>query len=120
MNKCVDVEGGVLGIARQVNEAELRRELKQIAEIPPEKISRRERERLLVRRAISYLPSNCRIILFLKFWERETFSEIADVVGFSVESVRVSYLVSLRYLERELSPYVLEPKFFMRQETLTA
>ncbi len=120
MNCNGDVGSGVLEIARQVNEFELRRELNRIAEIPIAKISRRERERLIVRKAISHLPSNCRMILFLKFWEGETFSEIAAAIGFSVESVRVSYVLALGYLERELSPYILEAKYFMRQDISTA
>jgi RNA polymerase sigma factor (sigma-70 family) len=106
--------------AMQVDEESLRRDMKKIAAISNERISRRERERLFVRTAILHLPSNCRLILFLKFWEGETLREIAETVGFSVESVRASYLLALAYLEHDLRPYVLESEFFLRGEPAIA
>lgn len=110
----------LMQFSSQVDEESLRRDLRNVAAVQNGEISRRERERLFVRIAISYLPSNCRLILFLKFWEGEALSEISETLGYSVESVRVSYLSALAYLEHELRPYILESKFFLKEESAIA
>lgn len=97
-----------------VNEEALSRDLAEVAAIPQEQISRRERERLLVRKAVSRLPQNPRLIVFLKFWEGETMEEIAQTLNMPLEQTRIEYVIALSYLEKVLKPYVLEPGFFMR------
>ena len=113
--KIIDLEmaRAIRGLANQVDEVALRRELKQIAEIDNQFIERRERERLMVRKTISYLPTNCRILLFLKFWEGQSLSEISRTIAIDFEDVRRLFLVSLAYLERELGPYMTNDEFFI-------
>lgn len=101
-------------LANLVNEEALNRDLAEVAAIPQEQISRRERERLLVRRAVARLPQNSRLIVFLKFWEGEMLEDIAKTLKLSVEQTRIEYIVALSYLEKVLKPYVLEPSFFMK------
>lgn len=97
-----------------VDEEALTRDLEAVAAIPQEQITRRERERLLVRKAVTRLPQNTRLIVFLKFWEEETMEEIAQTLNMPPEKARVEYVTALSYLEKVLKPYVLEPSFFMR------
>ncbi len=106
-------------LSSQVNEEALTRELAEIAAIPQEKISRRERERLLVRKAVARLPENPRLIVFLKFWEGETMDEIAKTLSLPLEEARIEYVTALSYLEKVLKPFVLEPSFFMRGNVST-
>jgi DNA-directed RNA polymerase specialized sigma24 family protein len=97
-----------------VNEEELDESLKVIAAIQNNDISRSERERLLVRTAVSYLPNCCRIVVYLKFWEGQTLDEIAHDLDIPLGEVRSSYLIALTYLEEVLSPYVLNRDLFMK------
>ncbi len=102
-----------------VNEAALKRDLEAVAEIPIEQISRRERERLMVRKAVSYLPQDMRLIVFMKFWEGEMMEEIAKTLDLSLEHTRTKYLTALSYLERVLKPYILETSFFTKVDIET-
>lgn len=104
----------MMRLSSVVDEKALIQELETVVAIPKEKITRRERERLLVRTAIVRLPQNARLIVFLKFWEGETMEEIAKMLSITAEEARVEYIVALSYLEQVLKPYVLEPNFFMR------
>src|SRR5258708_4215143 len=96
-----------------VDEEDLTRELNAVAESQEHAMSRAERERLLVRKAVSYLPDCCRVVVYLKFWEGQTLDEIAHDTGLSLREVRRSYLIALTYLEEVLRPYVLNSDFFM-------
>lgn len=98
-----------------VNEEALTRDLEIIAAIPQERITRRERERLLVRVAVARLPQNPRLIVFLKFWEGEEMEEIAKILNLPLEHARSEYITALSYLEKMLKPYVLESSFFMKE-----
>ena len=105
----------MLRLSSLVDEVALIRDLEAVAEIPQNKITRRERERLLVRKAVARLPQNPRLIVFLKFWEGEAMEEIAQTLNISVDEVRVEYITALYYLEKVLKPYVLESSFFMKE-----
>lgn len=100
-------------IVRETNEDKLKQDLEQVAALPKNAITRRERERLFVRRAISHLPQNTRMIVFLKFWEGETIGEISHTLKLPFEQVRCEYIAALSYLERMLKPYILDSSFFM-------
>lgn len=106
----------VLSIEKQIDCKALRRELKIVASINNNHISREEREKLIVRKAVSHLPTVSRIVIFLRFWENQSLSEIAEVVALSTQEVREIYLTSIKYLEKELSPYFLKNDFFMSKE----
>ena len=110
----MEIAGGVLKLAREVNETAMRRDLDTIASMPNGAISRRERERLLVRKAVAHLPQDSRLIVFMKFWEGETIGEIAEMMNLTFDSVRVTLLIALAYLEKQLAPYVLDPDFFTK------
>lgn len=114
--KVIDLElrRNIMRLSSQVDEKALGRELEAVAAIPQGEISRRERERLLVRKAVMRLPQNARVILFLKFWEGDTLEEIAGLLALPLEQARIEYVSALSYLEKVLKPYVLEPSFFMR------
>ncbi len=101
-------------LSSMVDEQSLARDLEAVAAIPNEQISRRERERLFVRKAVSRLPQNPRLIVFLKFWEGEALEEIARTLNLSMEQTRAEYVIALSYLEKVLKPYVLEPSFFTK------
>ncbi len=105
--------GDFLRMARETDLQKLRSELEHVSAIQNEKISRKERECLFVRKAVSFLPDNYRLIFYLKFWEDSSLEEIADTLSISIGVVRTNYLVGLKFLERELSPYMLESKFFL-------
>lgn len=98
----------------------LRRELKKVAAIERNQISRRERERLLVRTALSFLPENQRLIVYLRYWENQTLEEIAEMLDLPRQATITVYLLALAYLERELRPYVLNPEFFLRRDAEVA
>lgn len=119
--KVIDFEaaGSLLRLTKQVDVQRLRKELEEVAEIKNEKITRRERERLLVRKAVSFLPQESRLTLYLKFWEGETLEDIAEILRVSVSTVQINYLAGLSFLERELKPYILESKFFLRADAAT-
>lgn len=85
-----------------------------IAAIGKTQISKKEREKLFVHTALSYLPTRARTILFLKFWQDSTFDEISQTLNLPKKLVRVLFFLSLTYLERELRPYVAEPEMFVR------
>lgn len=110
----MELRRGLIKLSSVVDESALSRNLQEVAAIPNEKISRRERERLFVRKAVSYLPQNLRLIVFLKFWEGEDIEEIAKMLNLSVGQVRGEYLVALSYLEKALKPYILEADFFTK------
>jgi DNA-directed RNA polymerase specialized sigma24 family protein len=107
--------GHLVRLGKQVDQGRMRETLKSVAAIQSSEISRRERERLLVRKAISFLPSNCRLVLYLKYWESLTLDEIAFTTGLLLWEVRQLYVASLGYLERELRPYLTEVDFFLRR-----
>lgn len=102
-------------LSSKVDEVALTRELIEVASIPNEEISRRERERLFVRKAVARLPQLARILIFLKFWEGETLEQIAQTLNWSVEQTRSEYVVALMYLEKVLKPHLLESDFFLRE-----
>ncbi|MBX3034581.1 MAG: hypothetical protein KF865_11710 [Bdellovibrionaceae bacterium] len=112
----LELRRGLMRLSSVVNETALNRDLDAVAAIPAEQISRRERERLLVRKAISHLPQNMRLIVFLKFWEGEMLEEIAASLGLSLDRARSEYVTALSYLEKVLKPYVLEPSFFTKAD----
>lgn len=99
-----------------VNEAALKRDLDAVAAIPVDRISRRERERLLVRKAVFHLPQSMRLVMFLKFWEGEMLEEIAKNLDLPLERVQAEYGIALSYLERMLKPYILNPSFFVKAD----
>lgn len=110
----LDLRRKLIQLSSIVNETALRHDLEAVAAIPNEQISRRERERLFVRKAIFHLPQNMRLIVFLKFWEGEMLEEIAHTMGLPLERARTEYVTALSYLEKVLRPYVLDPVFFMK------
>ncbi len=110
----MELRRGLIKLSSMVNESSLARDLQAVGSIPNEQISRRERERLFVRKAISYLPLNLRLIVFLKFWEGEDIEEIAKTMNLPIGQVRCEYLVALSYLEKALKPYILEANFFTK------
>lgn len=116
--KVIDMKmaGGILRLAKEVNEQALKRDLDAVAAIPKNAISRRERERLLVRKAIAHLPQNSRLIVFFRFWEGAAIGEIAETMNLSRDAVRITYLIALSYLERQLAPYILESCFFTKEQ----
>lgn len=116
----MEIGKGLLSLAKEVNKENLRRELESVANIPNCEISRRERERLFVRKAIAFLPQNPRLILYLSFWENEKIWEIAETLDLSIGQVRKDYLIGLAYLERELSPYILSNRFFLKENRASA
>lgn len=110
----LELRRGLMRLSSAVNEAALKRDLEAVAAISVDRISRRERERLLVRKAVSHLPQSMRLIVFLKFWEGEMLEEIAKTMALPLERARAEYITALSYLERVLKPYVLEPSFFTK------
>ena len=78
----------LIRLSSMVDEQSLTQDLEAVAAIPNEQISRRERERLFVRKAVSRLPQNPRLIVFLKFWEGEALEEIAQTLNLSLEQAR--------------------------------
>lgn len=100
--------------ARQVDHVGMRKKLMTIAAIGESQIARKEREKLFVHTALSYLPARARTIIFLKFWNDHTFDEISDILGLPMKLVRVLFFLSLTYLERELRPYVVESEVFLK------
>lgn len=107
-------QGMLESFARQVDHVGMRKKLMTIAAIGESQIARKEREKLFVHTALSYLPARARTILFLKFWQDHTFYEIAEILGLPMRLVRVVFFLSLMYLERELRPYVVEPEMFIK------
>lgn len=114
----LELRRGLKRLTSLVDEEALSKELQAVAAIPNECISRRERERLLVRKALVLLPQNTRLIVFLKFWERESLEEIARTLRLTVEQARMEYIIALSYLEKVLRPYVLRPEFFMKENNV--
>lgn len=110
----MELRRGLMKLSSTVDESALSRDLQAVAAIQNEQISRRERERLFVRKAISYLPQNLRLIVFLKFWEGEDIEEIAKTMNLPIGQVRGEYLVALSYLEKALKPFILEANFFTK------
>lgn len=106
--------GMLESFGRQIDQLSLRKKLVTIATIGESRISRKEREKLFVHTALSYLPTRARTILFLKFWQDSTFDEIGQALNLPKKLVRVLFFLSLTYLERELRPYVAEPEMFVR------
>ena len=110
----LEVRRELMRLASIMDEQALTRDLEAVAAIPNEQILKRERERLFVRKAVSRLPQNLRLIVFLKFWEGEALEEIAQTLDQSKEKTRAEYILALSYLEKVLKPYVLEPNFFTK------
>lgn len=110
----MELRRGLMKLSSTVDESALSRDLQAVASIPNEQISRRERERLFVRKAIAHMPQNLRLIVFLKFWEGEDIEEIAKTMNLPTGQVRGEYLVALSYLEKVLKPFILEASFFTK------
>lgn len=106
-------QGLLESFGKQVDHVGMRKKLIAIAAIGENQMSDKERERLFVNVALSYLPARARTILFLKFWHDHTFYEISDIIGLPMRLVRILFFLSLTYLERELRPYVVESKIFI-------
>ena len=100
--------------ARQVDHVGMRKKLMTIAAIGESQMSKKEREKLFVNVALTYLPARARTILFLKYWQDHTFYEISEALNLPMKLVRVLFFLSLTYLEKELRPYVMEPELFIK------
>lgn len=100
--------------AREVDHVGLRKKLVTISAIGEACISTKKKERMFVQTAVSYLPAQARIALYLKFWEDQSSHEIARVLGLTLKLVHALVCLSLAYLERELKPYVMNSTTLVR------
>ena len=100
--------------AKEVDYVGLRKKLVTISVICGTCVSAKKKERMFVQTAVSYLPTQARLALYLKFWEEQSSHEIARVLGLTLKLVHALVCLSLAYLERELKPYVMNSTTVVR------
>jgi RNA polymerase sigma-70 factor (ECF subfamily) len=58
--------------------------------------------------AIARLPASCRVVFVLHRFEGFSYTEIAEILGISIQTVKNQVCKALMLLRRQLKPYLLE------------